>query len=327
MKRGRLTRSLWRIPLDGGAPEHLPEAGIEPITPSISPKTSQLAYMNTIADTNIWRAGNDRAPFIQSTHGDSAPQISPDGKWIVFRSSRSGSDGIWLARRDGTGARMLSDCGGTVCGSARWAPDSRRIAYDSRQAGLPGIYLMSIDDGKTTRLTDLPHSEAVPNWSHDGKSIYYTSNRTGSWQIWHRRVGARDAEQITRAGGFASAEDAAGRFLYFSKPSGMRGLWRIPLTGGEEEVVLPALSSGMWGSWALVPSGIYFIDYNPVTAGGPGQIEFFDFATRARKAVATTTHMPVMWDLSLGISPDGSELLFTQLDHVATDLYLIDNFR
>lgn len=327
LKRGRLTRSLWRIPLDGGAPEHLPEAGIEPLTPTVSPKTAQIAYVNSIVDTNIWRVGNDQAPLVQSNRGDSAPQISPDNKWIVFRSSRSGSDGIWLARRDGTDARMLSDCAGTVCGSARWAPDSKQIAFDSRQAGSANIFIMSIDNGKAARFTDTPQNGVVPSWSHDGKSIYYASNGTGSWQVWRKAVAGGEAEQITQGGGFASMEDSGGRYLYFSKRNGRGGVWRIPLTGGEEEVVIANLSAAMWGSWTLSPSGIYFIDYDPVTAGGPGKIEFFDFASRARKLVATTTRMPAMWDLSLAVSPDGSELLFTQLDHVGTELYLIDHFR
>jgi Tol biopolymer transport system component len=325
MKRNRLTRSLWRVPLDGSPPEHLPESGIEPLNPSVSPAASQLAYVNIVADTNIWRAGHPERPLIESNRRDSAPQISPDGRWIVFRSSRSGSDAIWLAHRDGSGARMLADCGGAVCGSARWAPDSKRIAFDSRQAGSADIFLMSIEGREPVRFTDAPQNEVVPNWSHDGRSIYYASNGAGAWQIWRKPVAGGPAEQITRGGGFASAEDAAGRYLYFSRPD--KGIWRIPLTGGEEEQVIPTLREAMWGSWALVPSGIYLIDYDPVTAGGPGQIEFFDFASGARRPVAQTGRMPVMWDLSLAVSPDGSELFYSQLDRMQSDLYLIDNFR
>jgi Tol biopolymer transport system component len=327
MKRGRLTRSLWRVPLDGAAPEHLPESGIEPLNPALSPKTSQLAYINLIQDTNIWRVGHDEGPLIQSNRGDTGAQISPDNRWIVFRSSRSGSDGIWLAQRDGTAARMLSDCAGFICGDARWAPDSKRIAFDSAQAGSADIYILSIDQPNPVRFTVEAENELVPNWSHDGKSIYFASNRSGSWQVWRKPVAGGIAEQITGDGGFAAAEDSSGRFMYFSKQRGGKGIWRIPLTGGSEELVIPNMDNAMWGSWALTPGGIYFIDYDPVTASGPGQIEFYDFATRARSPVAKTGRMPVMWDLSLAAAPNGSDLLYSQLDRGGTEVFLIDHFR
>jgi Tol biopolymer transport system component len=327
MKRGRLTRSLWRVPLDGSPPEHLPESGIEPLNPAVSPKTSQLVYVNLVEDTNIWRVGNDKDPLIESNRGDSAPQISPDNRWIVFRSSRTGTDGIWLAQRDGSAARQLSDCGGTVCGSARWAPDSKRIAFDSRQAGSADVYIMSIDQPDPVRFTIEAENEVVPSWSRDGKSIYYASNRSGAFQVWRRPIAGGNAEQITRDGGFATSEDSSGQYLYYSKYRGGNGIWRLPLTGGSEEPIIPTLNAAMWGSWALVPSGIYFIDYDPVTAGGPGLIEFYDLATRTRRAVAKTIRMPAMWDGSLAAAPSGSELVYTQLDRSGTDLFLIDNFR
>ena len=327
MKRGRLIRSLWRLALDGSAPEHLPESGIEPLNPTVSPKKSQIAYVNLIQDTNIWRMGHDDAPLIQSTRGDTGPQISPDGQWIAFRSTRSGTDGIWLAKRDGAGARLLSDCGGYVCGDARWAPDSERIAFDSAQAGSPDIYIVSIHQAKATRFTIEQESEVVPSWSHDGRFIYYASNHSGTWQVWRKPVDGGTAEQVTREGGYASSEDTAGKYLYFSRQRGGKGIWRIPLTGGSEELLIPNVDSAMWGSWALAPSGIFFIDYDPVTAGGPGTIEFFDLATRRRKPVAKTSRMPVMWDMSLGVDPGGSDVLYSQLDRGGTEVFVIDGFR
>jgi hypothetical protein len=186
---------------------------------------------------------------------------------------------------------------------------------------------MSIDQPDPVRFTIEPENEVVPSWSRDGKSIYYASNRSGAFQVWRRPIAGGNAEQITRDGGFATSEDSSGQYLYYSKYRGGNGIWRLPLTGGSEEPIIPTLNAAMWGSWALVPSGIYFIDYDPVTAGGPGLIEFYDLATRTRRAVAKTIRMPAMWDGSLAAAPSGSELVYTQLDRSGTDLFLIDNFR
>jgi Tol biopolymer transport system component len=50
---------------------------------------------------------------------DELPDWSPDGRWIAFRSSRSGKHEIWRARVDGTGLMQITS---TVLpqGLVRW---------------------------------------------------------------------------------------------------------------------------------------------------------------------------------------------------------------
>lgn len=40
---------------------------------------------------------------------DSAPDYSPDGSEIAFESDRSGATEIWIAKRDGSGARRVTN--------------------------------------------------------------------------------------------------------------------------------------------------------------------------------------------------------------------------
>src|SRR2546422_4241172 len=46
--------------------------------------------------------------------------------------------------------------------------------------------------------TTLFRSNNVPTWSRDGKWIYFSSNRTGSWQIWKVPSVGGSAIQVTR---------------------------------------------------------------------------------------------------------------------------------
>ena len=64
--------------------------------------------------------------------------------------------------------------------------------------------------------------------------------------------------QVTRHGGFTSFESADGKFLYYSK--GPPGVWRVPVDGGEETLILDIPHAGGWGAWTVVDDGIYFIN-------------------------------------------------------------------
>ena len=102
------------------------------------------------------------------------------------------------------------------------------------------------------------------------------------------------------------------------------GLWRMPVEGGEESLVLAQLQAGYWGAWAVVDGGIYFI--NP-EAKPRATIEFFSFATRRITRIALLEREPVKWFSNLAISPDGRWILYTQLDQGGNDIMLVENFH
>jgi len=60
-----------------------------------------------------------------------------------------------------------------------WSPCSRWVVYSMMGANMnESIYLYSLDNGKTTRLTDDWHTDWSPSFSPDGKYLYFLSNRT-----------------------------------------------------------------------------------------------------------------------------------------------------
>ena len=56
-----------------------------------------------------------------------------------------------------------------------FSPDSRWIAYVSDESGRPEIYLLQYPD-RGRRIPVTTEGGATPVWSHDGKTLYYTSN-------------------------------------------------------------------------------------------------------------------------------------------------------
>ena len=73
-----------------------------------------------------------------------------------------------------------------VAGAARWSPDGRYIAFEFRPKEHSEIYLLKVDGGVPRLLATLPGADnGGPNWSRDGKWIYFYSDRGGGpFQIW-----------------------------------------------------------------------------------------------------------------------------------------------
>ena len=75
--------------------------------------------------------GGETRRLTQSPKSDSQPRFSPDGKWIAFRSSRSGKSQIWLLPTAGGEARQLTKLS-TGASGPQWTPDGRSIVFTSR---------------------------------------------------------------------------------------------------------------------------------------------------------------------------------------------------
>jgi Tol biopolymer transport system component len=178
---------------------------------------------------------------------------------------------------------------------------------------------MSVEGGQPRRLTMGSSSNIIPSWSRDGKWIYFSSDRTGAWQVWRMWAKGGQAVEVTKKGGYGPFESADGKTLYYAKALDVPGLWKVPVEGGEATLVLEQLGARYWGYWGLTAEGLYF--YN----AGTKAIEFFSFATHKITQVAKTGN--VGFSPGFAVSPDGRWILFEQVDQVAADIMLVENFR
>src|SRR6266567_1966330 len=106
---------------------------------------------------------------------DTQPDISPDGKRVVFVSNRSGHPNIWIMRSDGGEPKNLTHDQGDN-GSPAWSPDGKRIAFQSSRIDeLMRIFLMNADGSGQHALGS--GSGERPAWSPDGNWIAYQGTR------------------------------------------------------------------------------------------------------------------------------------------------------
>jgi len=108
-----------------------------------------------------------------------APQISPDGKRIVYvrrgmdkmkdrRTSR-----LWMINADGSGHRKLTQRDINES-NPRWSPDGNRIAFTSPSEGNGSeIFIFWTETGAMARVTQLERSPSNIRWSPDGQLLAF----------------------------------------------------------------------------------------------------------------------------------------------------------
>jgi len=326
---------LFRIPIEGGAPEWLAATGSDAHYPAFSREGNRLAWRQNTVDTDIFRlaikaeTSSPLADLIVSTALEASPRYSPDGKRIVFVSNRSGSDEIWVCGSEGENPVRLTSFRGPLAGSPSWSPDGKQIVFDSRPEGNADLYVVSAEGGQPRRLTTDPAEDIVPSWSRDGRWIYFTSNRfsedrSGRLQIWKMPSGGGEATQMTKQGGFEPVESPDGRWLYFTQDRGSSAILRMPTAGGAEEPLFDFHQKNYSRIWTVTGEGIYFAEAKSNTQSA---IKFFSFSTKNERIVAEIDRILPGSVSGLAISPDGRWLLFPFYAKRGSDLMMIDNFR
>ena len=119
---------------------------------------------------DIWTRGTSTDDERQLTTNQSAnvlPSVSPDGKYVLFTSNRSGQINIWRMNIDGANPRPLT--GGNYDYTPSISPDGRWVAYVHEAGGQKSVWRVSIDGGQPLQLTN--QESDIPVFSPDGKMI------------------------------------------------------------------------------------------------------------------------------------------------------------
>jgi dipeptidyl aminopeptidase/acylaminoacyl peptidase len=110
----------------------------------------------------------------------SDPQISPDGKLVVYvvgtvdLDANSISSTLWLASTDKGEARQLTNTT-KKDRHPRWSPDGKHILFESNRGGDNQLWIIAIDGGEARQLTTISTEASNGIWSRDGKHIAFVS--------------------------------------------------------------------------------------------------------------------------------------------------------
>jgi Tol biopolymer transport system component len=161
-----------------------------------------------------------------------------------------------------------------------------------------------------------------PYWSHDGQSIYFRSNRSGTLQVWKMPAGGGDAVQISHDPESVDLphESPDGKSIFYSKGfPGPMNVWKLPVEGGEATQVIDGVHTEAW--WTVGGDGIYF--FAKPDEKGHSDLSIYEFATgKSRKIL--TIERPV--SMHIEVSRDCRTILYTEIE-TGSDLMLVENFR
>ena len=324
---GPETFYLWRVAADGStAPERIEIAGVGAWLPGVS--GDRLAFARWRSDSDIVRFAPDRSREVfpgSSSYWDGSAHFSPDGRRIVFESMRSGErQEIWVANGDGSNATQLTRGPGRIQGSPAWSPDGRRIVFDSQGTdGHWGLYIIEVAGGGPRRLTESPGDENIPQWSRNGRWVYFSGrrgDRAGIWRV--PSEGGTDEPLVETETAVGSVEESAdGETLYFTTGPGSP-LFEHPLKGGRNKKLVECVS-GTKG-FVVRRRIIYYVGC-PDPPGAhwlPVPLHRFDVQSGEDRMLG----MLDSYRGSLMVSPDERTILYTSVMRTGSDLMLIENF-
>ncbi len=123
--------------------------------------------------------------------------LSPDGKWIAMTCTTPDHPGrrVYIVPATGGAPRMVTANPDSYFHS--WSPDGKTILFTRPSHGSGNIYSISIDGGQETALTTGAGVSDDPDFSADGRRIYFNSDHAGGMQIWRMRPDGSQPEQVT----------------------------------------------------------------------------------------------------------------------------------
>lgn len=180
------------------------------LTPTFSPDGHELLFApSSDAGTDIARVDIQRMCCVRSlTVGRKLadnlnPAYSPDGRRVVFESTRSGRPQIYVMDADGANQRALVPLDGAATGPSfapDWSPDGQRIAFHRDVAGGRQVLVYDFGTGRATAVTSVGRNED-PSWAPDSRHLVFRSGREGSNQLWVLDLESYRIRQLTNVKG------------------------------------------------------------------------------------------------------------------------------
>ncbi|NNF58729.1 MAG: hypothetical protein HKN04_10865, partial [Rhodothermaceae bacterium] len=113
--------------------------------------------------------------------------VSPDGRLLAFAASDSTTPllGVMLLDREsGARQRLTTPPSGFVDGWPRFSPDGAWVAFTRRSRAGADLYRVPVPGGPPQKLTDDHRPMAGHTWAADGRSLLFSSARTGVYALW-----------------------------------------------------------------------------------------------------------------------------------------------
>ena len=328
-------REIWLMDSSGENARKLFESGDESAigTVSWSPDGRRITYIRDQGPeiTTLSRDLKGNPPTIfglspelkgrDINHGLSLP----DGRAILSVTEEGimgNTCNFWIEEMNPatgkTTARRLTNWTGFCMDPTSVTADGKKLAF-LEYAGHPTVYVADLQAG-ATRISNERHftlnesRDLVADWTLDGKSIIFWSNRNGQIGIYKQQLDEDTAETlVTAQGGLAvcCVTPDSKWFIYFldqesTASSRLPQLMRVPITGGASQKIFSVKNLNGWGC-ARFPSDFCVIAER-TDDRKKAIITYFDPLKGRGSELTRITLDPKLNDWSLALSPNGTNL-------------------
>ncbi len=167
--------------------------------PSVSLDDKTIAFVSDRdGSQRIWKMGIDGSNATRVTNGtfDSAPSISPDGKWILYVSDNE----IWKTPINGGPATYVAgafwDEESDDYSRAAVSPDGRMIAAKSLDRNFT-LNVNIFDFERGTLVQSFPNPGPGVAWNPEGRALTYVRTQKGISNIWSQVLTGERPKQLT----------------------------------------------------------------------------------------------------------------------------------
>ncbi len=164
---------------------------------SVDGKAPNQHYQLIVADAD----GENPRMILQSDRPLMSPAWSADGNWLAYVSFEQRVSAVFVQEvRSGKRSRVSARAG--INGAPAWSPDGKKLALTlSGTNGNLDIYLLDLQTQALVRITDDPGIDTEAAFTPDGTAIYFTSDRSGSPQVYRQGLAGGDRpKRVTFSG-------------------------------------------------------------------------------------------------------------------------------
>jgi eukaryotic-like serine/threonine-protein kinase len=293
-------RDIYTVPAAGGEAVAVTDEAALDWAPAWAPDGRHIYFASDRGGSmNIWRIAVDErtgaprgAPEPVTTGVQAAadlPAFSRDGSRLVFRSTVTAVNPVAIPFDPVTlraGTPVVLQNSNTIRTPTDVSRDGRWLSFGNIGEPQEDIFISAADGSGLRRLTDDAPRNRMPMWSADGRSIFFYSNRGGTFEIWSMGVDGGGLRRVVAAGAGARLYPLVspeGDRLVVSAGAGESGVFLVRLgpAGDEDAELLPGSAGDpafLATSWS--PDGTALAGYVVSSSGAIQSLATYDLAGR-----------------------------------------------